>query len=143
MNPRQSRDFAKATGRLAKKDGFDAAVIAHFAQAIRPKAHELKDETGGELENTTRRRQQLIKMLVQEKTRLKSATKSTLPGIRGFTTWLEKDPEDINDRLQKLIGADKHFTEIYSSYLGLLLPQPCWPVCLNLVSLTKNKESGF
>ena len=36
INPRQIRDFARATGRLAKTDPLDAAVIAHFAEAIRP-----------------------------------------------------------------------------------------------------------
>ncbi len=99
MNPRQIRDFAKATGCLAKTDGLDAAVIAHFAKVIRLKPHELKDETGAELENVIKRRRQLVKMLVQEKIRLKSATKSTLPSIKGLIEWLEKEIEDINDRL--------------------------------------------
>src|SRR5262245_8606443 len=36
VNPRQVRDFAKATGQLAKSDPLDAAVLAHFAQAVQP-----------------------------------------------------------------------------------------------------------
>lgn len=36
VNPRQVRDFAKATGRLAKTDALDAAVLAHFAAALQP-----------------------------------------------------------------------------------------------------------
>ena len=35
VNPRQVRDFAKATGRLAKNDLLDAQVLAHFAEAVR------------------------------------------------------------------------------------------------------------
>ncbi len=111
MSLRQIRNFAKATGRLAKTDGLDTAVIAHFAQVIRPKPHELKDETGAELENVIKRRRQLIKMLVQEKTRLKSATKSILPSIKSHIAWLEKEIEDSNDRLKKLIGAAPQYQE--------------------------------
>ena len=36
VNPRQVRDFARATGTLAKTDSLDAAVLAHFADAVRP-----------------------------------------------------------------------------------------------------------
>src|SRR6516164_6885508 len=36
INPRQARDFAKGTGRLAKTDRIDAAALAHFAEAVRP-----------------------------------------------------------------------------------------------------------
>ncbi len=86
-------------------------LFAHYAQAIRPKPHELKDETGVELENTIKQRSQLVKMFVQKTTRFKSATKSTLPGIKGHITWLEKELEGINDRPQKLIGADPHYQE--------------------------------
>jgi transposase len=37
VNPRQVRDFAKATGKRAKTDALDAAVLAHFTEAIQPK----------------------------------------------------------------------------------------------------------
>ena len=43
VNPRQARDFAKATGRLAKTDAVDAAVLAHFAQALQPPPRSLPD----------------------------------------------------------------------------------------------------
>ena len=43
VNPRQVRDFAKATGRLAKTDTLDAAVLAHFAAAVRPPVRPLPD----------------------------------------------------------------------------------------------------
>jgi len=44
INPRQVRDFAKSVGRLAKTDKIDAAVLAHFADAVRPELRQLPDE---------------------------------------------------------------------------------------------------
>jgi transposase len=41
INPRQARDFAKATGQLAKTDAIDAKVLAHFADAIRPQVRQM------------------------------------------------------------------------------------------------------
>lgn len=72
VNPRQVRDFAKATGRLAKTDRIDAVVIAHFAQAIRPQARQLKDENQRTFDEMVNRRRQLINMQVQEKLRRQS-----------------------------------------------------------------------
>jgi transposase len=43
LNPRQVRDFAKATGKLAKTDRIDAQVLAHFAEAVRPEVRPLPD----------------------------------------------------------------------------------------------------
>ena len=43
VNPRQVRDFAKATGTLAKTDTLDAGVLAHFADAVRPEVRPLQD----------------------------------------------------------------------------------------------------
>src|SRR5262249_19260867 len=45
VNPRQVRDFAKATGQLAKTDALDADILAHFAEAVRPTPRPLPDET--------------------------------------------------------------------------------------------------
>ena len=48
VNPRQVRDFARATGTLAKTDTLDAGVLAHFTDAVRPEVRPLKDaETPG------------------------------------------------------------------------------------------------
>ena len=43
INPRQARDFAKTTGKLAKTDRIDAQVLAHFAEAVRPQVRPLPD----------------------------------------------------------------------------------------------------
>ena len=64
VNPRQVRDFARATGKLAKTDARDAAVLAHFAEAIQPPVRPLRDAETQELNSRTARRQQVMTMLV-------------------------------------------------------------------------------
>ena len=70
VKPRQVRDFAKATGRLAKTDVLDAQVIAHFAEAVRPAIRPLPDSDTQELHSLNARRTQVVEMLVAEKNRL-------------------------------------------------------------------------
>ncbi len=75
VNPRHVRDFAKATGRLAKTDRLDAAVLAHFAKAVRPKIRSIVDVEQRRLSDLVTRRRQIIDMLVGEKQRLIMAAK--------------------------------------------------------------------
>ena len=79
VNPRQVRDFARATGKLAKTDALDAAVLAHFAEAIQPPVRPLRDAETQELNSLTARRQQVMTMLVSEKNRLGAATSAVRP----------------------------------------------------------------
>lgn len=69
VNPRQIRDFARATGQLAKTDALDAAVIAHFGEAVRPQARPLRDAQAQELAELVGRRRQVIEMMVAERNR--------------------------------------------------------------------------
>lgn len=78
INPRQARDFAKATGQLAKTDRVDAAMLGAFANAIRPQARPLKDEQTRELDDMVSRRRQLIANRVQETLRLATAASKPL-----------------------------------------------------------------
>jgi transposase len=82
-NPRQTRDFAKATGQLAKTDALDARALAHFADAIRPEPRPLPDAETDALRALLTRRRQLIAMRTAEQNRLGSAPPS-LPiyGVR-------------------------------------------------------------
>ena len=73
VNPRQVRDFAKVTGKLAKTDALDARVLAQFASAVRPALRPLRDADTQNLNELTTRRNQLITMLVAEKNRLGGA----------------------------------------------------------------------
>lgn len=70
VNPRQARDFARATGRFAKNDKLDARTLAHFAQAVRPEVRPLPDETLAQLHALVERRRQVVGMLTAEKNRL-------------------------------------------------------------------------
>jgi len=97
VNPRQVRDFAKATGRLAKTDVIDAGVLAHFGEAIRPKVRPLPDELTRELSDLLTRRAQLVEMLTAEKNRLQGAPKTVRKDIEVHIRWLES----------RLKGTDK------------------------------------
>ena len=73
INPRQMRDFARSTGKLAKTDRLDAAAIAHFAEAIRPPARRVADGEALALGELVARRRQVIEMIVAEKNRRRLA----------------------------------------------------------------------
>lgn len=94
VNPRQVRDFAKATGRLAKTDAIDAAVIAHFAEAVKPEPRPLPDEEAAALAELMARRRQLVEMLVAEKNRLRTAR----------TGKVRKTHEDVLEALHKALN---------------------------------------
>jgi len=69
VNPRQIREFARATGKLAKTDALDAAAIAHFAEAIHPEPRPLPELKAQELGELVARRRQVIEMMVAERNR--------------------------------------------------------------------------
>lgn len=102
INPRQARDFAKATGQLAKTDQVDAAVLAHFACAIRPAVRVLKDADTRDLDGLVTRRRQLIAMRVQETLRLGSAeSKALQKNLKKHIAWLDKQITSLDDDLAK------------------------------------------
>jgi len=90
VNPRQVRDFAKATGQLAKTDAIDAEVLARFAEAIRPEPRPLPDEQTQVLAALVGRRHQLLDMLTAEKNRLASARRAIRKNLRAHIAWLER-----------------------------------------------------
>ena len=81
------RDFAKATGRLAKTGVLDAQVLAHFAEAVRPAVLPLPDSGTQELRSLTARRTQVVEMLVAERNRLGRAGQAVRPRIRSRIEW--------------------------------------------------------
>lgn len=103
INPRQVRDFAKATGRLAKSDAIDAGTIARFARDIRPEIRPFKDEQTQVLSALNRRRRQIVDMLVAEKNRLYTALKPNRKSIEQHIRWLEKALKDINNDIDQMI----------------------------------------
>jgi len=96
VNPRQIRDFAKATGRLAKNDRIDAQVIAAFGLAIEPQIVRLPDEDARELEALLVRRRQLVAMRVQEVNRLGLMQGAMRKRIKAHIDWLEKEIDKLD-----------------------------------------------
>src|SRR5690606_38429170 len=103
INARQARDFAKASGRLAKTDRIDASVLALFAEKIRPEVRALQDEHTRELEALLQRRRQLLQMLVAERQRLQQAAVSIRTDIREHIHFLVKRLKDLNGDLDGLM----------------------------------------
>jgi len=103
VNPRQVRDFAKATGKLAKTDRIDAQVLARFAQTIRPELRPLKDEQTQELDALLTRRGQIMNMLVAERHRLAMAAVNVRQDLREHIHFLVKRLKDTNRALDELM----------------------------------------
>ena len=102
-NPRQVRDFARATGQLAKTDRLDAQILAQFAATVRPTPRPLPEAHTQELAALLTRRRQLIDMLTAEKNRLSSARKPVRKGIAAHITWLERRLSEADDEISTTI----------------------------------------
>src|SRR3954462_8976654 len=106
INPRQARDFAKATGRLAKTDRIDAEVLAHFAEAVRPEARPLPPPEVRALDALLSRRQQLLEMQVMESNRLGSCSDLTVrTGLERHLGRLKAEVADADWLLAEAVKA--------------------------------------
>jgi transposase len=103
VNPRQVRDFARATGELAKTDPIDARILAHFGQAVRPEPRAIPDEQSRHLAAVLVRRRQLIEMLVAEKNRRQAARRELRPRLQAHIDWLEQELADLDQELEQAI----------------------------------------
>lgn len=103
INPRQVRDFAKATGQLAKTDTIDAAVLARFGEAVRPALRPLPDEVTWELRAVVTRRRQITEMIVAETNRLSGASKGVRKRINAHLRWLEAELKRADKDLDQSI----------------------------------------
>lgn len=112
VNPRQIRDFAKATGTLAKTDSLDAAILAYFAEAIRPRAMVAKSLHGNELDELVRRRKQLMSMMTMEKNRRKQARLDEVESdILEHLAWLRKRLSSIDTDIGNLLEVSDEWKE--------------------------------
>lgn len=111
VNPRQVRNFAKATGQLAKTDRIDALVIAWFAEAVRPKRTPLKDEETRRLTSLVTRRRQLIEMITAEQNRLVSAPQWVQKDISLHIDWLHHALEETDRNLRQFINNSPLWSE--------------------------------
>jgi transposase len=104
VNPRQVRDFAKATGKLAKTDEIDAAVLAHFAEAVRPEPRPMPDELTLEIQALVVRRRQLIDMRTAEMNRLETCRVMPVRrNIQKMINTLNKQVEKVDDDIDTAI----------------------------------------
>jgi transposase len=111
VNPRQVRQFAGATGRLAKTDAIDAQVLAQFGEAVRPEVRPLPDAATRELSALVARRRQLIEMLTAERNRLRVATKKVRANIEAHIRWLEGELLDLEGGLSDVIRSSPVWRE--------------------------------
>ena len=111
VNPRQVRDFAKATGRLAKTDRIDAAVLARFAEAVRPEPRPLADEASRELSALVARRRQLLAMITAEGNRLPHAPKPVRKRIESHVRWLRKEVQRTEADLDRIVRENAAWKE--------------------------------
>lgn len=102
INPRQGRDFAKASGKLAKTDRIDAAVLAHFGEAMKPSITVLATEEIQGLEDVVTRRRQLVEILSAEKNRRAGLRPKMRANVDKHIKWLEEQIEELDQEIQDL-----------------------------------------
>jgi len=139
VNPRQVRDFAKATGQLAKTDRLDARVLAHFVAAIAPPLRPTKSEEAQHLEALLARRRQLVEMLVAEKNRLAAhRDRAVVKDLKTHIAWLERRLKQSDDELQRVLKA----SPVWRERDDLLRSAPGVGSVLSLTLLAQLPELG-
>ena len=138
VNPRQVRDFARATGTLAKTDALDAGVLAHFADVVRPDVRPLKDAETQVLNSLTPRRHRVMTILVSEKNRLGTAISAVSPRIEAHIAWLEQELSDLDKGLRQTLRQ----TPVWREKDDLLRTVPGVGEQLSLTLLANLPELG-
>jgi transposase len=111
INPRHAREFAKATGQLAKTDQLDARGLAHFGEALHPQPRPLKPEVTQELEALLMRRRQLVEMRTMERHRRQTALPPVQASIDQHLAWLTSQIQDLEEQMQQRIDTHATWTE--------------------------------
>lgn len=111
VNPRQVRDFAKATGQLAKTDALDAAVLARFAIVIQPPERALPDPQTQELAAVLARRRQVLAMQRAEQNRLDRAPARVRKRIEAHLRWLSAELTRLDEDLDAMIAQSPVWRE--------------------------------
>lgn len=112
INPRQARDFARATGKLAKTDKIDAQILSHFAEAIKPPQRPIKDAERRQLSDQVTRRRQITGMISQERNRLSRASAAQVrEDIEHHIAYLKERLDQSNKDIEKIIKASSLYQE--------------------------------
>src|SRR5215211_5769692 len=109
-NPRQVRQFARSLGRLAKTDRLDAAVLAHYAEAVQPPVRPTIDAATQELDAWVARRRQLVQQITAERLRLASAHPSVRPGVTRHIEWLEEELAAVEQAIAEQLAQSSVMT---------------------------------
>jgi transposase len=100
VNPRQVRDFARATGQLAKTDRLDARVLAHFGAALTPRETAAKTIDAEALRALIDRRRQLVETRTAEKNRRHTAPEAVRGSIDEHIAWLDHEIEQLDQAIE-------------------------------------------
>ncbi len=139
VNPRQVREFARATGQLAKTDKIDALILALFGDRIRPEIRPLPDDTAQAFDALMARRRQLVSMLAEEKNRLQQAsTAQVRRGIQRHIRWLEGEIKDVETGLSETVKA----SPIWKARDNLLQSVPGVGRVMSFTALAQVPELG-
>lgn len=107
VNPARARDFARATGQLAKTDAIDATMLAAMAQTLSPSVFVPVAANRQKLADLQLRRDQLVAMRAEESTRLDGLDdKFIVKQINHHIKTLAKDIADIEARMQHILDTD-------------------------------------
>lgn len=106
MNPRRIREFAKATGRLAKTDRIDASLIAMFGEKMEPEIRALASPEDEKKRSLLDRRRQLLGMLTQERNRLDLTSPNMKKGLQRHIDFLEKELKGLDQEIQHAMSSD-------------------------------------
>ncbi|MEP1078850.1 IS110 family transposase [Leptolyngbya sp. PL-A3] len=109
INPRQGRDFAKASGKLAKTDRIDAAVLAHFGEAMQPAVTVLASASAQALQEAVTRRRQLVEMLTAEKNRQSSLRGKMQQNLEEHLVWLEEHIQQLDLEIEQLSQSQEQW----------------------------------
>ena len=118
-NPRQVRNFARATGQLAKTDRLDARMLALFAERIRPEVRALPDDAARLLDALITRRRQISGMIVAEHNRLGFAPAAPRKSIEKHIRWLQRELDGVDGDLSKAIQASPVWRAKETLYRGV------------------------
>ena len=139
VNPRQIRDFARASGRLAKTDALDARVIAAFGSALRPRPLAAEAGAGEALAPLVARRRQLIEMMTAEKNRLGQADAMIRDGISAHLNVMKSELAGIDARIALTIDGD----DTLAARKAILVSVPGVDEITAAVLLAELPELGF
>ncbi|WP_456371017.1 IS110 family RNA-guided transposase, partial [Thermodesulfatator atlanticus] len=139
VNPKRVRDFARSMGYLAKTDKIDAFVLARYASLVREGTLEM--EADDELRSLKRRRDQVVKMLVEEKNRLKQASDLVRGRIKKHIEILEEEKEDLTKEIEKQLKKEAKFSDL-NQKVDLLVSIPGVNLVTALSVLLEMPELG-